>query len=194
MAQNSRERGYGGSADRDADTSASVSWQVARASEEHGVDFEPRVLSLTLTLYRAVTAYERAGAAELAPHNLTTSHLNILTVLHRAEHPLTMGELGRAVSVRPANLTGVVDALVTRSFVERQINPGDRRSYLIANTTEGDAFLAGFLPAHWRYLEKLTSGLSNDERLQLAALLERLRESVDTAERSGLSSSDQLVG
>lgn len=176
------------------DNTASVPWQVARASEEYGADFEPSVLTLTLTLYRAVTAYERAGAAELAPYNLTTSHLNILTVLQRAEHPLTMGELGHAVSVRPANLTGVVDALATRSFVERQIKPGDRRSYLIANTEQGEAFLAGFLPGHWRYLEALTSGLSNDERLQLADLLGRLRESVDAAEAKGLPRSDQRVG
>lgn len=194
MSQSDREHAEGSTRGDDMDTTASVPWQVARTSEEYGAGFEPSVLSLTLTLFRAVTAYERAHGSELSPHGLTTSHLNIMTVLHRANRSLTMGELGHAVSVRPANLTGVVDALVRRGFVERLSNPEDRRSYLIANTEEGEAFLSGFLPGHWRYLEALTSGLSNDERIQLAGLLERLRESVDTAERSGLSSSDQLVG
>jgi DNA-binding MarR family transcriptional regulator len=165
-----------------AEQSAStVPWQVSRAAAEHGADFDPSVLSLTLTLYRAMTAFDRAGAAELAPHGLSVSQFNILTVLHRADNPLTMGELGQAVSVRPANLTSVVDALTQRSLVERRVNPEDRRSYLIANTPAGEDFLARFLPSHWRYLEALTSQLSSEERMLLTHLLDRLRTSVETA-------------
>ncbi len=137
--------------------------------------------ALTLTLYRAMTAFDRAESAGLAPHGLTVSQLNILTVLHRAERPLTMGELGQAVSVRPANLTGVVDGLTRRSLVERQINPYDRRSYLITPTAAGQQFLADFLPGHRQHLERLLGGLSGEERTLLADLLERLRRSVETA-------------
>jgi DNA-binding MarR family transcriptional regulator len=164
------------------DAESTITWQVGRAAAEHGTDFDPSVLSLTLTLYRAVTAFDRAGAAELAPHGLTVSQLNILTVLHRSDRPLTMGELGHAVSVRPANLTGVVDALTKRSLVERRVNPVDRRSYLIANTPSAEQFLAEFLPGHWRFLQALTHGLTADERDMLTDLLERLRRSVETAE------------
>ena len=142
---------------------------------------DPTVLALTLSLYRAMTAFDRAEAAELAPHGLTVSQLNVLTVLHRAERPLTMGELGQAVSVRPANLTGVVDGLTRRSLVERQINPYDRRSYLITETPAGQQFLAGFLPGHWLHLDRLMRGLTGAERAVLTDLLERLRQSVETA-------------
>lgn len=163
------------------DAPSTVTWQVSRAAAEHAADLDPSVLSLTLTLYRAMYAFDRAGAAELAPHGLSVSQLNILTVLHRADSPLTMGELGHAVSVRPANLTSVVDALTRRSLIERRVNPVDRRSYLIANTPAGEDFLARFLPGHWHYLEALTSQLSSDERMVLTDLLERLRVSVETA-------------
>lgn len=161
------------------DAHSTVEWQVARAAQEHGVD-DPAVLALTLTVHRAMTALDRAEAAELAPLGLTVSQLNILTVLHRTDRPLTMGELGQAVSMRPANLTGVVDGLTRRSLVERQINPFDRRSYLITKTPAGEEFLAGFLPGHRRYLDRLMHGLTRDERSMLADLLERLRRSVDT--------------
>lgn len=137
--------------------------------------------ALTLALYRAMTAFDRAEAAALAPHGLTVSQLNILTVLHQADRPLTMGELGQAVSVRPANLTGVVDGLTRRSLVERQINPYDRRSYLITPTPDGVQFLADFLPEHRRHLDRLLGGLSGTDRAALAGLLERLRSSVDAA-------------
>jgi DNA-binding MarR family transcriptional regulator len=137
--------------------------------------------ALTLALYRAMTAFDRAEAAALAPHGLTVSQLNILTVLHQADRPLTMGELGQAVSVRPANLTGVVDGLTRRSLVERQINPFDRRSYLITKTAAAEEFLAGFLPDHRRHLDRLLAGLSGADRTALADLLERLRRSVESA-------------
>lgn len=165
------------------DARSTISWQVARASQEHGVDFDPTVLALTLSLYRSMTAFDRAEATELAPHGLTVSQFNILTVLHRADRPLTMGELGHAVSVRPANLTGVVDGLTRRSLVERQINPFDRRSYLITNTAAGEEFLAGFLPGHWHTLDRLMRGLSSAERTQLVDLLERFRKSVESADQ-----------
>src|SRR3954452_9758476 len=133
---------------------------AARAVQEHGAGSDPGVLALMLTLYRAMTAFDRAEAAELAPHGLTVSQLNLLTVLHRADRPLTMGELGHAVSVRPANLT-------RRALVERQINPFDRRSYLIIKTPAGEDFLTGFLPEHWQRLDRLMGGLDRNERAVL---------------------------
>lgn len=181
MAKNGRSRSVNESTLVTEEPASTVPWQVSRAAAEHGADFDPSVLSLTLTLYRAITAFDRAGAAELSPHGLSVSQFNVLTVLHRADNPLTMGELGLAVSVRPANLTTVVDALAQRSLIERRINPEDRRSYLIANTLSGEDFLARFLPSHWRYLEALTGQLSSEERMLLTDLLDRLRISVECA-------------
>ncbi|MEU8244638.1 MarR family transcriptional regulator [Nonomuraea sp. NPDC048916] len=160
---------------------STVEWQVARTQAEHGPDFDPDLLTLTLTFYRAMSAFDRAGAAELAVHGLSVSQFNILNVLHRADRPLNMGELALAISIRPANLTSVIDGLVQRSFVERRINPDDRRSYLIANTETGERFLAEFLPSHWRYLEALIWRLDGEDRRTLTALLAKLRDSIETA-------------
>jgi DNA-binding MarR family transcriptional regulator len=176
------------------DNWTTVQGQVSREEARNDHDFDPGVLSLTLTLYRALTAYDRAQAGELTPHGLTTSHLNILTVLHRVERPLSMGELGRAVSVRPANLTGVVDALTRRGLIERRVNPDDRRSYLVVTTEAGEAFLDDFLPGHWRTLKRLTCGLSRDDQAQLSSLLERFRESVEAAEAAERARTAPLAG
>lgn len=159
-----------------------VEWQVAREADKHAPEFDPDLLKLTLTLYRAMSSFDRAGTAELAPHGLTVSQLNILTVLHRADRPLNMGELAQAISVRPANLTNVVDGLVAKSYVERQVNPGDRRSFLVANTEAGERFLAEFLPSHWRHLDALAWQLTGDERRTLTALLAKLRASIESAQ------------
>jgi DNA-binding MarR family transcriptional regulator len=160
-------------------TPPSITEQIAQAADREGPDFDTTVLALTLTMFRAATAFERAHAAELLPHGLNTSQLNILTVLDRSTQPLTMGALGEAVSVRPANLTGVVDALATRHYVERISNPDDRRSFLIRISTQGRAFLRKFLPGHWTYLHRLMDDLTPRQQRQLQSLLERFLESIE---------------
>ena len=143
--------------------------------------------ALTLALYRAMTAFDRAEAAALAPHRLTVSQLNILTVLHQADRPLTMGELGQAVSVRPANphrRGRRADPPVADGAADQPV----RRSYLITPTPAGLQFLADFLPEHRRHLDQLLGGLTEADRVALAGLLERLRRSVDDAgEMTGIA-------
>lgn len=138
----------------------SIAEEIARAADREDPGFDTAVLGLTLALFRTATAFERAHVSELLPHDLNISQLNILTVLDRASQPLTMGALGQAVSVLPANLTGVVDGLARRGYVERITNPDDRRSFLIRIGKPGRAFLRKFLPGHWAYLQTLMSDLT----------------------------------
>ncbi|MDI3313807.1 MAG: MarR family transcriptional regulator [Mycobacterium sp.] len=159
----------------------SVAEQVTRSAHEAGDDFDPESLTVMMMLYRAVAAADRTHAAELAPYKLSLSQFQALSVLHRVQEPVTMGELAELLSVRRANLTGLIDTLARRSLVRRVLNPHDRRSFLVEITPVAEAFLAGFLPHHWRYLKVLTSGLTGDELRQLAALLDRLRVSIETA-------------
>lgn len=156
------------------DVALSVADQVARSAARSGPSFDSVSLALTLTLYRTFSEFDRVHAEELGPIGLTVSQFNVLNVLDRARTPMTMGELGSAVSVRPANLTGVVDAVSDKGLVERRLNPSDRRSFLVAITPEGESFLAEFLPGHWQYLDGLLKGLRPAERAQLLRLLDKL--------------------
>lgn len=158
----------------------SIQEQVKAAAEQFdGLD--PTVLALTLTLFRSTTVLDRCNAAELAPHGLTLSQFNVLTVLHRADQPLTMTTIGDAVAVRLGNLTGVVDTLVKRGLVSRRRNPQDRRSLLVTLSPEGARFLADFLPDHWSYLQTLFSELTTAERRDLLQLLDKLASSIVAA-------------
>ena len=164
------------------DAGSSVREQVARTASQFGPDFDPTVLSLAMTLYRTMAVFDRAHAAELAPHGLNLAQFNVLSVLRRADAVMTMGDLAQAVSVRPANLTNLVDGLVKRGLVARELNPEDRRSFLVGVSDTGREFLAEFLPEHWRFLEALTGGLSERQRTQLTKLLDGLAQSVLDAE------------
>lgn len=163
------------------DNQFSVVEQVTLALEREGPEFDPLLLTLTLSFLRAASAFERAHLRELAPHGLTTGQFNVLTVLDRAGGPLTMGEVGQAVSVRPANLTGLIDSLVKKGFVQREPNPVDRRSSNVTLTDAGRQFLGPFLVEHWRYLQRLFGGLGLDERVGMQRMLEQFLMSVEAA-------------
>lgn len=165
----------------------SVAEQIALAADREGPDFDPAVLGLTLSLFQTATAFERAHVAELLPYGLNVGQLNILTVLDRASEPLTMSALGQAVSVLPANLTGVVDGLVGRGYVDRIPNPDDRRSFLIRIGKSGRNFLRKFLPGHWAHLQNLMTDLTPAQRRQLQSLLGKFLASI---ERNAKDSAD----
>ena len=162
----------------------SIADQVAMSAQEATPDFDPLALALTLSLYRTMSAFDRAHAEELAPVRLSVTQFNVLSVLLRVHEPLTMGELAQAVSVRSANLTAVADSLAARGLVDRTLNPDDRRSFLVSITPEGHRFMADFLPGHWRVLQDLMSGLSRPERTDLLKLLEKLLASLRESEQA----------
>ncbi|MGK2882541.1 MAG: MarR family winged helix-turn-helix transcriptional regulator [Mycobacterium sp.] len=159
----------------------SVPEQVVRSAREAGGDLDPDSLTVMMLLYRAVAAIDRTHAAELAPYELNLGQFQALSVLHRVQAPVTMGELAELLSVRRANLTGLIDTLERRTLVQRVLNPRDRRSFLVEITSSAERLLGDFLPHHWRYISTLTSGLASEELRQLAQLLDRLRSSVESA-------------
>jgi MarR family transcriptional regulator, organic hydroperoxide resistance regulator len=114
------------------------------------IDEEPP--SVVLALQRATHATLQALAALLAGLDLPASEINVLANL--AGHgPLTVGALATATATRPTTLTSVLDRLVRRGYVAREVDPADRRSFRISLTPAGQR-AAGTVSAAVRELEQ----------------------------------------
>ncbi len=157
---------------------AHLAYQLERARQEAGGEFDEIPLMLTLLLHRVTALLVRASQFDFEPLQLTSTQFNVMTVLHRAESPMTMRELSESVSIRPPNLTTVVDSLKVRKLVTKKSSPHDRRSYLVSPTPQGNAVMSRFLPSHWRFMSEFYAGLSGDQREQLARLLDQLLASL----------------
>lgn len=151
-----------------------VRYQVERARAEHGPDFDTLPLSLTLLLHRVTAMLVKASSLDIEPLGLTTAQFNVLTVLHRAEQPMSMSQLAETLSIRPPNLTTLVDLLGRRGLVARTVSREDRRSFRVSTTAEGDALMSEFLPSHWRFMSEFYAGLDAAEQRVLATHLDRL--------------------
>jgi len=99
------------------------------------VDDESRP-GVVLGLHRATHATLQVLAGRLAELGLPASEINVLANL--AGHPpLTVGALAAATATRPTTLTSVLDRLARRGYLVREVDPADRRSFLISLTPAG---------------------------------------------------------
>jgi DNA-binding MarR family transcriptional regulator len=70
----------------------------------------------------------------------------------------------------------ILDKLEKRGFVERRVNPEDRRLYSLYLTSGGDEGLDAIRKVAREHQEALLSTLSSEERETLAALLTRVAD------------------
>jgi MarR family transcriptional regulator, organic hydroperoxide resistance regulator len=130
---------------------------------------------VVLALQRATHATLQALAARLAGLDLPASEINVLGNL--AGHvPLTVGALAAATATRPTTLTSVLDRLARRGYVVREVDPADRRSFLISLTPAGQR-AAGTVSAAVRELERSAlNSVSPAQRAGFFAVIDALSE------------------
>jgi DNA-binding MarR family transcriptional regulator len=109
----------------------------------------------------------------IAPLEITQAEAHILARLHRGGG-VSPNELHRLFGHKRSTLTGVIDRLEARSYVKREINPADRRSFIISLTSEGEKAAATVSDAIGELERKIASHLSSRDLSSLTALLEAL--------------------
>src|ERR1022692_767894 len=97
---------------------------------------ENETASLILALHRATHATLGALQARLADLALTASEVNALASLADGR-ARSIGELATDTATKPTTLTSLLDRLVRRGYVVRQLDPADRRSFLVSLTDDG---------------------------------------------------------
>lgn len=97
--------------------------------------------SLILALHRAVHATTQALAHRLPGLDLTTPELNVLARLASGHttsgHTTSVRGLAAGTATKPSTLTSALDRLEGRGWVRRELDPADRRSFLISLTSAG---------------------------------------------------------
>jgi MarR family transcriptional regulator, organic hydroperoxide resistance regulator len=89
-----------------------------------------------LALHRATHATLHVLAVRLAGLNLSASEINVLANLADGRSR-SVGERGADTATKPTTLTSVLDRLVRRGYVTRDLDPADRRSFQVSLTSDG---------------------------------------------------------
>ena len=135
-----------------------------------------RGCALTLLLLDAARAVEARVERALADEGLSLPKLGALRHLALAETPLTLTQLAERHCCGRSNVTALIDRLEADGYVERTVDPSDRRTVRAALTDSGRAAYArasAILAEHERSIDER---LGQAPRDQLARGLQTMRE------------------
>jgi DNA-binding MarR family transcriptional regulator len=130
-----------------------------------------------LGLHRATHATLHTLAARLAESalDLPASEINALANLAQ-RHPMTVGALATATATRPTTLTSVLDRLARRGYVERDVDPADRRSFLVSLTPAGEAAASAVAAAVHDLEQRALARVTETQRAGFFAVIGALTE------------------
>jgi MarR family multiple antibiotic resistance transcriptional regulator len=109
----------------------------------------------------------------LKEHGLARSQWQVLSHVSAAG-TLSQKELQCAMQVEPATLTGIVDSLAGKGWLERLENPQDKRGKLLRLTAEGTARWERIPDVVARIERCMLVGVSAEDRRALERVVDRM--------------------
>jgi DNA-binding MarR family transcriptional regulator len=120
---------------------------------------QPDFLPTLQALVRCYQAFETFSAAHIRALGLTPPQFDIIATLGNTAG-MTATELGEKTLITKGTLTGVVDRLIDRGWVERVAHESDRRSQIIRLTPAGETLFGQVFPAHLAHMQTGFDGVS----------------------------------
>ena len=106
---------------------------------------------------------------------MTLARFDYLAQLHRHREGLRMNVLSRNLMVTGGNVTGLTDELEKAGFVSRDLQPEDRRSFVIVLTPKGRRAFERMARVHEGWVIELLGGIPDKAKQQMYHQLGQLR-------------------
>lgn len=136
---------------------------------------QPEFLQTVQALVQCYQAFESYSAADIRALGLTPPQFDIVATLGNTPG-MTATELGEKTLITKGTLTGVVDRLASRGWVERVAHGSDRRCQIIRLTQSGEALFDKAFPAHIAHLGACFVGVSAAEHRRWQTALRSLEQ------------------
>ncbi len=87
-------------------------------------------------------------------------------------------ELADSTYKDQGNLTRMIDKLVEKAYVRRETNVKDKRAIKLYKTKKSQSLVEKIIPISTSHNESLTQGLSEEEKVKLIELLNRVYKNI----------------
>lgn len=112
-------------------------------------------------------------------HNLTVAELKCIRQINKSEN-INNKEIAERMNLSSSRLTRIIDGLVNKGYIEREIDTTDRRNMRLSLSIEGITLLEQinktYLTVHRGILSNIEPGLHTEVIKAMASLLEALEE------------------
>lgn len=116
-----------------------------------------------------------AGPFRPHPHRKPRFHRErILAVLNEREDGLHQKDLAQILMINPSSLSEAIDKLEADRYLERTVDPEDRRATIIRLTEKGKARAYEVEDERNAAIEEFFKDLNEEEKVQLLSLVDRL--------------------
>lgn len=136
-------------------------------------DFLPTIQALV----RCYQAFEAQSAGHVRQLGLTPAQFDIVATLGNTAG-MTATELGDKTLITKGTLTGVVDRLVARGWVERAAHASDGRCQIIRLTGAGVAAFERVFPAHLAHMRACFAATTKHDHGNWQAALRSLEQTL----------------
>ncbi|MDQ2717010.1 MAG: MarR family winged helix-turn-helix transcriptional regulator [Chloroflexota bacterium] len=129
----------------------------------------------TLRLMRALREFHKFGWQEHSIAGCKPSEIRVLFCIKHGMQPgasaMKVSEISKRLRVTSPTVTQLLKGLETNGFIERHLDPLDRRVVYIALSEKGETFTRQALESFTRSVDGLVEYLGEKESEQLADLL-----------------------
>jgi DNA-binding MarR family transcriptional regulator len=119
----------------------------------------------------------------LQPFDLSPATGLVLSILADSDMPLPPNQIAERLIISRATVTGLIDSLERRGYVERHPHQSDRRMLQIALTDTGRQVANTFRPLVHQHEKVWMDALNPSEQEQLLDFLSRLQANLTDTER-----------
>jgi len=113
----------------------------------------------------------------LKPYDLSNEQYNVLRILRGQKgKPANMSVIQERMIAKNSNTTRLIDKLLLKELVTREVCPANRRKIEVLITEKGLLLLAKLDSKVIDYEKKFSDNLSRTEQIQLIELLEKYRK------------------
>jgi DNA-binding MarR family transcriptional regulator len=128
-----------------------------------------------MAIVRAAENFKRTHATIFRKHGLSFPQYNVLRVLDASRNGRNrISDISRIMLVPGANMTGIAKRLERDRFLLRKSDPSDERVTILQITAKGKKTLRNIKEEKDRILDKILSGVSQKDKLDLVDKVKHL--------------------
>jgi len=126
---------------------------------------------------QAIKTYRMYAQKQIKANGLKITIDQWLVLKSLKENPdCTQAELAEKVFKDSASITRILDLLVQSEYVEREINPNDRRKFNLSVTSQGESILADTHAIVLQNRKKALEGISENDIQIMSETLKKISQ------------------
>jgi DNA-binding MarR family transcriptional regulator len=149
--------------------------QVAPDFEQRYPNASARATTCAMNLVFTADLLVKRIASLLQPFDLSPGSALVLSILADSESPLPPNKIADRLIISRASVTGLIDSLERRGYVQRRPHLSDRRMLLVELTDTGRHVAHAFRPIVHHQQKVWLEALSEKEQQRLIDSLQQLQ-------------------